>query len=118
MPISQNPSLQVVNKYKKDIIDLAQPQKLSVQLVKLEVVVTQRVRVATLGCIKMHQAIQHVLSVQVVLATKLPVLPDAMLYLPDPIVGVAKFKNVHRVTTAKEKQKTKQLVSQDVTQQW
>ena len=41
-----------------------------------------------------------------------------MLSPPAPTAGMAKFKNVHRVTTAKEKQKTKQLASKASTQQY
>ena len=107
---NRNRNLPVVNKCKKDITDLVQPQKSSVQLVKLEVAATKRVKIAKLDCIKTHQATQHVLSVQVVLATKAKVQPGAMLFLPAPTDGMAKSKNVHRVITAKEKQKTKQLV--------
>ena len=56
------------------------------------------------------------MTVQAVLATKLPVLLDAMLSLPAPTAGMAKFKSAHRVTTAKEKQKTKRLAAKASTQ--
>ena len=117
MSTSQTPSLRVVNKYKKDITARVPPRKSSALLVKLEVVATQRVKTVQLGCIKIYQAIQYVLLVHLVLATKLPVQLDAMLSLLVPTLGMAKSENVHRVITAKEKQKTKQLVSLASTQQ-
>ena len=116
-PTSQAPSLQVVNKCKKDITDRARQRKLNVQLVKLEVVATQPAKIVTLGCIKTHQAIQHAITVQVVSATKLPVRLGAMLYPPAPTAGMVRFKNVHRVITAKEKQTTKPPACKASTQQ-
>ena len=118
MPSNVNPNLPVVNKCKKDITDRVPPRKSSALLVKLEVVATQPVKVVQLDCTKTHQAIRHALRVHLVLPTKVKVLLDAMPYLPVPTAGMATFKNVHRVTTARVKQKTKQLVSQACMQQW
>ena len=116
MLTSPTPSLRVVNKYKKDITDRVQPQKSSVLLAKPEAAATKGAKIAKLDCIKMHPAIQPAINVQVGLATKLPVQPAAMLSHLAPTAGVAKFKNVHRDFTAKEKQLTKQFVSRACTQ--
>ena len=111
--------LLLVKKLKTVIIVLVQQQKLNVRPVKQVLVEMQRAAIVRLVGFKICQGTPRAVSVQMDGETPQQVLRHAMVFLPDPTVGMVEYENVKQVIIVMVRQPIKQNVYPDrMLQKW